>query len=303
MVQDRSEWVETIAAAMARLIGDVPGAEKWLRRVIRSWQGSLDRQSPRPLPFSSDYTIDEGDYGRRRSLREKVVLVCAIHDARLPDADRINPFQNPGNDIPKLLQGVAYSNQVDQVARLIEDEVQKATVEGYFRAVEQAVRSACLPETAKTKASLPDVQKRLLRLRDEGLPYTSNRDLARRLNCSIGLISRAVNGSEVLKNWAKREAKGPPKVQGLNEVVMDRVPNRTAPDPTEVAEDDLPEEEVKRLINEMIEKAENNPGTQQELKKLEGEDRQKIARLYLEQQQDRYYQEDAPRGNIMFERK
>ena len=65
----------------------------------------------------------------------------------------------------------------------------------------------------KKEADWHDVQTKLLNLRNEGQPYTSQRDLAARLNCSESTVNKAIKNSGILKGWMARHTKYSPKAQ------------------------------------------------------------------------------------------
>lgn len=155
------------------------------------------------------------------------------------------------------------------------------------------------PEVAQetnAETNWRDVQKRLLRLRDAGEPFTSQRDLAKRLNCSVGTIHKAVKDSEKLKGWAAR-AKGSPKAQSLNEVTTDNTPSHRETDPADGPGDD----EIDRVMGILIEQA--KPAERAGLNELSADGRREMARLYLEQQAEKHIEDKAPGGNRVLGRK
>jgi len=142
-----------------------------------------------------------------------------------------------------------------------------------------------------------DVQERLLRLRDAGEPFTSQRDLAKRMSCSAATINKAVNDSALLKGWAAR-AKGSPKAQSLNEVTGDSTPSRREPDPADYLSDD----DVDRTMAKLIQQT-DDPEKRAELNRLDDDGRRKLAKLCLEQEAEMRIEDEAPGGNRILGRK
>ena len=142
-----------------------------------------------------------------------------------------------------------------------------------------------------TEPRWQEVQATLLRLCEAGEAYTSQRDLAKRVNCSESTINKALNRSPKLKGWMARHRKRSPKAQSLNDVAADNTPSPREADPA----DSLPNEEVDRAMALLIKQAE--PHEQAELNALNDEGRREMARLYVQQQAEKYVEDEAPRGN------
>lgn len=124
------------------------------------------------------------------------------------------------------------------------------------------------------------IQERLLRLRILGEPYTTQRELAERLECSLSIINKAIHKSERLKGWMGLKPKGSPKVHSLNEVVTDQTADQRESDPA----DFLPEEDIDQIMSELISQA--GPGEEAELRSYTPDQRRKIVGLHLQQSEE-----------------
>jgi hypothetical protein len=149
-----------------------------------------------------------------------------------------------------------------------------------------------------TDADWRDVQDRLLRLREAGEAFTSQRDLAERLKCSVATVNKAVNDSASLKGWMVRHGKRSPKAQSLDEVVTDSTANQREPDP---AAGGLDNDEVDKIMGLLIEQA--PPKERANLNELNAEGRREMARLYMEQQAEKHIEDKARKGNRILGRK
>jgi hypothetical protein len=98
------------------------------------------------------------------------------------------------------------------------------------------------------RMSWQDAAQQLERLRQQGLPYTDQRDLADRMGCSVGTINNAIARTESLHPWARKPegalADGAPRAQSMNEVVADQTAQGREPNP----EDDVAYRELIELI-------------------------------------------------------
>lgn len=159
----------------------------------------------------------------------------------------------------------------------------------------EAGREEPVRET-KPETDWRDVQGRLLRLLEAGEPFTSQRELAKRMSCSAATINKAVNSSARLRGWAAR-AKGSPKAQSLNEVTTDNTPSQREGDPA----DHVPDDGVDRVMALLIEQAE--PAERARLNELDTDGRRTMATLYLEQQAEKHIEDEAPKGNRILGRK
>jgi hypothetical protein len=148
------------------------------------------------------------------------------------------------------------------------------------------------------EADWRDVQDRLLRLRKAGEAFTSQRDLAERLKCSLATINKAVNDSASLKGWMVRHGKRSPKAQSLNDVVTDSTANQREPDP---AAGGLGIDEVDQIMGLLIEQA--PPKERANLNELNAEGRREMARLYMEQQAEKHIEDKARKGIRILGRK
>ena len=157
------------------------------------------------------------------------------------------------------------------------------------------------PTVAAAQETVPetdwhDVQNRLLNLYKSGEAYTSQRELANRLRCSESTINKAVNDSAKLKGWMKRRARGTPKAQSLNPVVMD-IARSNVDDPADVLTDDDVDSAFARLLEEA------KPQERAKLNELDAGGRRKMANLYLKQQAERHIEDDARKGNRILGRR
>jgi len=91
-----------------------------------------------------------------------------------------------------------------------------------------------------------DAAERAKRLRAQGEPWTSYREIAGRFSCSTQTIHKAIHSSPELTTWAKPKGAAAPRAQNLNPVVTDSTAQATEPDPAEDAAD----AELRRLIEE-----------------------------------------------------
>lgn len=155
------------------------------------------------------------------------------------------------------------------------------------------------PQQTKTRADWRDVQERLLRLREAGEAYTSQRDFAERLNCSEATINKAVNKSPELKGWMARHVKRSPKAQSLNEVVADNIPSQREQDP---AVDGLPDDEADLIFAELLQE-DITREQRADLNAMDPERRREMAKLYLQQKADKHIEEKALKGNQILGRK
>jgi hypothetical protein len=150
---------------------------------------------------------------------------------------------------------------------------------------------------AKAEADWRDVQARLLRLLEAGEAFTSQRDLAGRLSCSVATINKAIKKSARLKGWTAQRDRRSPKAQSLNGVTTDNTPSRRETDPTDLPGDD----EVDRVMGLLVEQA--KPADRAKLNALDADGRREIVRAYLVQEADKPIEGKAPKGNRLLGRK
>jgi len=92
-------------------------------------------------------------------------------------------------------------------------------------------------QSAKPNAAgmtVPEAADKLERLRSQGQPWTSYRNLVTQFGCSSATIHKAIHSSPKLTAWAKRPG-AVPRAQSINPVVTDSTPQSREPDPTEEA--------------------------------------------------------------------
>jgi len=135
---------------------------------------------------------------------------------------------------------------------------------------------------SSTKTDWREIQQRLLRLRDQGEPYTNQGKLAGRLGCSKTTINKAISDSTTLKGWMARHRKGKatPRATSLNEVIADNVPQSREPDPADV----LLDEEVDAVMSRLIQQA--DPDKRAKLNALGPDGRRGLVKAYLEHVDD-----------------
>jgi hypothetical protein len=98
------------------------------------------------------------------------------------------------------------------------------------------------PVTDGEPAGIPptkeQVAERLERLRSQGEPYTSQRELAKQVHSSPATVNHAIQHTLSLRAWAasgKRRIAAQPRAQSLNDVVTDRAAQGREPDPVDEA--------------------------------------------------------------------
>lgn len=131
-----------------------------------------------------------------------------------------------------------------------------------------------------------------------GEKYTSQKELAERLDCSTSTINKAIKASVKLKGWMARGSKRSPKAQSFNEVVADNAVDLREADPAVTG---LPDDEIDRIMASLIEQA--KPDELAKLNELNEEGRREMAKLYMEQQQDKHIEDKAVMGNRILGRK
>lgn len=140
------------------------------------------------------------------------------------------------------------------------------------------------------------VQDELLKLAQQGAPYTSCAKLAVRLKCAPGTIHKAVKRSAELRAWRAGKTRASLKAQSLNERVTDSE-RSDDPDPADV----MPDDEVDRIMARVIQEA--TPEERVKLNALDADGRRVLAAEYEAQRKDKRTEEEAPQGNRMLGRK
>ncbi len=129
------------------------------------------------------------------------------------------------------------------------------------------------------KMSRTEARDRLIRLMNQGQPYTSQKELAERVGCSESTVHKAVTTDEGLKQWRKtKDKKAAPPAVDLSDWELDRIRQDTEVDPS----NQLSDEDVDRLIGEVIDIS--APGERKKLEQLDGNGRRKMAQLYQDQE-------------------
>ena len=131
------------------------------------------------------------------------------------------------------------------------------------------------------------VQRRLLALREQGEPYTTMADLAKRMGCSRSTVHKATQNSRELEDWKKHhmaKRKRSPKAGQWNEVVEDRTAQTREGDPADV----LPDEDVEKIMAILIAQAEADRKTDEvgKLHASTADERRELARAYHEMHPD-----------------
>ena len=162
------------------------------------------------------------------------------------------------------------------------------------RAVEEGTRCA---EAKKQTRRWQDVRKDLLHICDEGEPYTSQGELAKRLRCSPATINRVFRESPNLRKWMREAGRRAPRAQSITPVMQDSVADVREPSP----KDALLKEEIDRIMARLIEQS--KPEERAELNALDDQGRAEMARTYLEQEDDRRREEEDPKGNRLLGRR
>lgn len=126
-----------------------------------------------------------------------------------------------------------------------------------------------------------EVRDRLLRLREQGEPYTSHGDLAKRLGCGRTTISKAIHNSNKLKGWMARERGTPaPRAHSLNEFVMENTVDERAVDPSESNFDDVHAIALTQLLDQA------SPEERARINALSGDEQRQLVELCKESQAD-----------------
>lgn len=237
------------------------------------------------LRFHGKDGLADGVHGRAQAMLEQ----CPFSRHRGRDAGAQDTSDDRAFDERKFqlhLKANGFQEELKRIAALIDAS----------RRGQQAPGDAA--EGPRTETDWRDVQDRLLRLYNAGEAYTSQRDLAKRMECVESTINKAVNDSAKLKGWMVRHTKRTPRAQSLNEVVTDSTASQREADPAAAG---LLDDEVDRIMSWLIEQAE--PDKRATLNELDDDGRREMAKLCLEQQADKYIEDKAPKGNRILGRK
>jgi hypothetical protein len=178
------------------------------------------------------------------------------------------------------LEGQAHLSEVDGLVLEAID---------YLRALEITLRSrareaaggAADESSDKERADATEVKERLTRLTQQGFAYTSQRKLAKQLECSESTINKAINSSDELKKWMESTRKSPaPSATALTDVVIDQTLDGRTADPA----DYVPEDEVNAALAKLIDEAPDKERAK--INSLDEEDQRRLARVYVAQQKD-----------------
>ena len=119
-------------------------------------------------------------------------------------------------------------------------------------------------------------------MREEGLPFPTIRALAKKWDCSEGLIRKAISKSVVLKGWQARQKgnQGAPRATRLSDVVLEKCSQTREAQPSDV----LPREDVDRVMEYLMREA--KPPERERLEAMSFGDRQRLVEAYLSQRHD-----------------
>jgi len=282
---------------------------------------------PHSLARTEEPTIDRIFPLTDRPLRlnEKYTALAAIHDFACKGVAKISPWplEDADGDMAALIEIMPYACIVDE--RLVKwTSGQEGALKRFLGDIQAdldrmatQIRGGRGKSGPRTKEKSPtggrdapsrppaaaeanreyesgvdwqDIRDRLLRLRSQGEPFTSQRQLAQQLECSLATINKALNSCNTLKGWAAR-SRGQPRTQSLNEIVTDNTPSQREPDPA----DSLPDDEVDRIFALLLAVAQ--PEERGWLNALDADKRRELVRLYQEQQNDQHPEDEAPNGN------
>lgn len=158
---------------------------------------------------------------------------------------------------------------------------------------DDATRPAAKPET-----DWHDVSAKLIRLYENGEQFTSQREFAKRLECSVATVNKAINDSDRLKGWMARQRRRAPRAQSMNDFVLDSTISHREADPSNAG---LPNDEVERIMALLLERA--KPAERAKLNALTVAERREMAQAYMEQKTDIELEDDTPGGSRITGRK
>jgi len=260
------------------------------------------------------------------------IIIAAVHDSMLPgpritakaldEWEETTPWfvaQGPWDDCSLIVIETAWMDVRADLKRAVTEgvagvgdsgqEVEESNITATDEAEAQQTEVATerkevehspdkLPEQAppggprqiKKGISGDEARERLVRLYESGEPYTSQRDFAARLGCSLGLISKVMKAEPRLRGWMARHRNRSARVQSLNRVVTDNTPSRREPDPA-AASDEIIEARLAQLLDEA------DPSERARLNGLSEEKRRELVEQVLEQDREKYVEDEAPKGN------
>ena len=120
------------------------------------------------------------------------------------------------------------------------------------------------------------IQKRLGKLCDNGDPFTSLAQLAKRISCGTATIMTAIDESNELTDWrlhSNRKARAPRAI-GLNKAILDKESQLRESDPA----NDLSREDVDMVMNDLMEQS--TPKERAQLAPESPEQRKQLATIY-----------------------
>ncbi len=151
-----------------------------------------------------------------------------------------------------------------------------------------------LPEAAgderkkREQVGWKEAAERLDRLRNQGEPFTSERDFAERFRCAPSTIHKAIQNTPSLQPWAKPEAVSAPNAQSLNNLITDNKPQQREPNPG----DALDAQDVDAALRYLLEHA--GPEERGCIHAMQPDEKRKLAELAYS---------DPDRGNKILGRK
>ncbi len=178
-------------------------------------------------------------------------------------------------DTARELREMTKSEAVNTVLYLANDLKNELAGNGFLSEIDITA------DGSREKPSLDKVVGKLVNIVSSGLPYTNVRDLADRLTCSTGLVSKAINSSKILTTW-RGATKKPriPQAKSLNDFALSSIPQSTEPDPAQ----HLPEEEIDMILMELCNQA--GPRDRKRVSQMSSHERRKLAMLYQAQRKD-----------------
>lgn len=252
----------------------VPGNDP-VSDPLSGWAPPHEIEPPHPLWEPGGFTQGVTPSSEEEVLPVDYALLALIHDRTWPDCVPIWngewPFvmEAAVSDGFRGCEGYSLS-RVNRALKHVEADLVKHQGQG---------------DAAKEETDWRDVQDRLLNLRNEGKPYTTQEDLGHRMGCCKTTVNKAIKNSSTLTGWMARYRKKSPKAQSLNEVVMDQTPNERERDPADV----LPADEVDDVMSKLIQEA-TTPEERAKLNALGQDERRKMAEVCSEHFKDPEYE-------------
>ena len=143
-----------------------------------------------------------------------------------------------------------------------------------------ALQQADLTSGNRVAMKWQEAQQRLEQLCESGEKYTSQSQLASQLGCSQFTVQKAINKSEKLKKWMNNQTKMSGAAGSLSPKVTDSMSQTREPDPAAT----LSAEDVDAAMAKLIDEA--RPDDRARLNAMDEDERNRLARAYIEQQRD-----------------